>query len=84
MCTTRIKAGAGGIVIALNSSRFSAARLRGRSRRAQQPAMPVIGYLNGALDDHRFSKWKAGSTRNVHKFAPMGHTQNDFALVKAA
>jgi hypothetical protein len=36
------------------------------------------------LDDHRFSKWKAGSTRNVHKFAPMGHTQNGFALVKAA
>jgi len=36
------------------------------------------------LDDHRFSKRKEGSTRNVHKFAPMGHTQNGFALVKAA
>jgi hypothetical protein len=32
---------------AANSSRFSAARpSRGRSRRAQQPAMPVIGYLS--------------------------------------
>src|SRR5262249_52275762 len=36
------------------------------------------------LDDHRFPKWKAGLTRNVHKFAPMGHTQNGFALAKAA
>jgi hypothetical protein len=27
---------------------------------------------------------KAGSTHNVHKFAPMGHTQNGFALAKAA
>ena len=36
------------------------------------------------LDDHRFSKWKTGSTRIVHKFAPMGHTQNSFALAKAA
>ena len=35
------------------------------------------------LDDHRFSKWKVGSNRNVHKFAPMGHTQNGFALAKA-
>ena len=24
------------------------------------------------------------ATRNVHKFAPMGHTQNGFALAKAA
>jgi hypothetical protein len=31
------------------SSRSSAALLRrGPSRRAQQPAMPVIGFLNGA------------------------------------
>jgi hypothetical protein len=29
-----------------NSSRFSAARRRGRSRRAQQPAMPVVGFLD--------------------------------------
>ena len=36
------------------------------------------------LDDHRFSKWKVGSNRNVHKFAPMGHTQNGVALAKAA
>jgi hypothetical protein len=50
---------------------------------AQQPALPVIGYVSGA-SMNRFSKWKAGSTRNVHKFAPMGHTQNGFALAKAA
>jgi len=50
---------------------------------AQQPALPVIGYVSGA-SMNRLSKWKAGSTRNVHKFAPIGHTQNGFALAKAA
>src|SRR5262249_34014089 len=50
---------------------------------AQQSAMPVIGYPNGGsmiID----SPSEKRATRNVHKFAPMGHTQNGFALAKAA
>ena len=51
--------------------------------RGQQTAMPVIGYVNGAsmIIDSQSGKW---SNRNVHKFAPMGHTQNGVALAKAA
>src|SRR5262249_31690264 len=33
--------------------------------RAQQPAMPGDRVSQRRLDDHRFPKWKAGSTRNV-------------------
>ena len=50
---------------------------------AQPPAMPAIGYPNGGsmiID----SPSEKRATRNVHKFAPMGHTQNGFALAKAA
>ena len=50
--------------------------------RAQQQAMPVIGYLNGASMTIDSQSGKR-ATRNVHKFAPMGHTQNGFALAKA-
>ena len=49
--------------------------------RAQQP-MPVIGYLNGASMTIDSQSGKR-ATRNVHKFAPMGHTQSGFALAKA-
>ena len=50
--------------------------------RAQQQAMPVIGYLNGASMTIDSQSGKR-ATRNVHKFAPMGHTQSGFALAKA-
>ena len=52
--------------------------------RAQQAGkLPAIGYPNGGsmiID----SPSEKRATRNVHKFAPMGHTQNGFALAKAA
>ena len=46
------------------SSRCSAARRRGRSRRAQQAAMPVIGYVNGAsmIIDSQSGKWALTAT----------------------
>ena len=50
--------------------------------RAQQQAMPVIGYLNGASMTIDSQSGKR-ATRNVHKFAPMGHTQSGFVLAKA-
>ena len=50
--------------------------------RAQQQAMPVIGYLNGASMTIDSQSGKR-ATRDVHKFAPMGHTQSGFALAKA-
>jgi hypothetical protein len=50
--------------------------------RAQQPAMPVIGF-NGASMIIDSQSGKRALPAKVHKFAPMGHTQNGFALAKA-
>jgi hypothetical protein len=51
--------------------------------RAQQAAMPVIGF-NGASMIIDSQSRKRALPAKVHKFAPMGHTQNGFALAKAA
>jgi hypothetical protein len=51
--------------------------------RAQQAAMPVIGF-NGASMIIDSQSGKRALPAKVHKFAPMGHTQNGFALAKAA
>ena len=52
--------------------------------RAQQAAMPVVGYLNGAsmIIDSQIGKRALPAT--CINSRPMGHTQNGFALAKAA
>jgi hypothetical protein len=45
--------------------------------------MPVIGF-NGTSMIIDSQSGKRALPAKVHKFAPMGHTQNGFALAKAA
>ena len=51
--------------------------------RAQQPAMPVIGYLNGASMIIDSQSGKRALPATYINSPPMGHTQNGFALAKA-
>ena len=51
--------------------------------RAQQQAMPVIGYLNGASMIIDSQSGKRALPATYINSPPMGHTQNGFALAKA-